>query len=177
VDDPKRIATFNSLWLISENEKTYPAALLAPKAQKGDLNLSSPNAFYIDGLNLFVRQLQKVDQDQIDDLLECEERRELLNDVKQVGTGIQIYMADNDDDFPPAKTFHDQVWPYIKNEKILDGFIFSYKGPDNAAKVENPATEVMGYKEGRFGRAVVRVDSSAKWESRRKRPLPIGCSP
>lgn len=173
--EPRRQAAFESWWLMGDPEAKFPAALLAPKASNADVTLATLNASYIDSGNLFVRRLVKITQDEVDDLLECEEKMTLLSDTKQVGTGIMIFMADNDDDFPPATGWRDKVFPYIKNDKILDGFVYSYKGPRNAVDVENPATTELGYKDGQFGRAVVRADSSAIWESRRKRPGKLGC--
>lgn len=171
-----RRATFDSWWLLATDEKVkYNTALLAPKAKDAGVSSKSLNAFYIDAGNLFVRRLMKITKDQVDDLLECEERKALMSDAKQVGTAIMIYMGDNDDIFPPGANFRDRIFPYIKNDAMLDGFVYSYRGPPEATAVADPAKTELGYKEGNFGKAIVRTDSSVIWESRRKRPAVGGC--
>lgn len=173
--DRRHLATYGSWWLTGEPKSKYPAALVAPKAQAAELAERTLNVWFVDGGNLFVRRIKKITQDQVDDLLECEERAVLLMHAKQVGTGIIIFMTDNDDHFPPATGFREKVYPYIKNNELLDGFVYSYKGPSSAVEVAEPSKTELGYKDGQFGRAVVRTDSSAVWESRRKKPNKEGC--
>lgn len=171
----KKSAAVESWWVVSDPKAKYPAALLAPKATMAFVAESSKNIAYLDADNLFVRRLVPVTQEQVDDLLECEERMKLLPEVKQVGTSMLIFAADHDDNFPPSKEFRDKVAPYAKNDKLFDGFVYSYSGPRNMSEIENLSKTILGYKEGLFGRAVVYTDSSARWESRRKRPPVGGC--
>lgn len=165
---PEKLPSADSLWVLGDAKSRYPAALLAANGASGGISSRFKDVFYLDGSNLFVRKLTKLTAEQLDLVLEAEERVKLMSDAKQVGTGLLIYAADNDDRFPAARGWDDAVEPYIKNRSITDGFVYSYRGPEDLTKIENPSQEVVGYKEGRFGRAVVYADGSARWEKKKK---------
>ena len=59
--------------------------------------------------------------------------------------------------------------PYLKSEALLRGFVPTYQGELELVSVRDPNKEVVGYKDGDYGRAVTRADTSTIWESRRKR--------
>lgn len=165
---PEKLPATDALWVLGDLKSRYPAALLAARGSFGEVAPKLKDAFYLDGSNLFVRKLSKLTPEQLDLVLEAEERVKLMSDAKQVGTALLIFAADNDDRFPAARGWDDAVEPYIKNRSLTDGFVYSYRGPEDLTKIENPSLEIVGYKEGRFGRAVVFADGSARWEKRKK---------
>jgi len=39
-----------------------------------------------------------------------------LSNIKQLGLGVLMYAQDYDDHYPLPKTWHDEIYPYVKNE-------------------------------------------------------------
>lgn len=162
------VATSTGLWLVGDENSRYPSALLTAQGTRGWLSESGDAVFYLDRDNLFARRLVKLSAEQLDLILEREEQNQLMSEAKQVGTAFHIFASDNDDRFPSANGWDDKIQPYVKNRQLTDGFIYSYRGPEELTKIQEPSKEVLGYKEGRYGRAVVYADSSVRWERRKK---------
>lgn len=166
--DSPSVAMATGLWLVGDEKSRYPTALVAAKGSRGNVAATSDALSFFEGEVLFARQISKLSNEQLDRILETEEQMQLLSEAKQVGTAFHIFAADNDDRFPPASGWDDKIQPYVKNRQITDGFIYSYRGPEELTKLQEPSKEILGYKEGRFGRAVVYADGSARWERRKK---------
>lgn len=91
------------------------------------------------------------------------ERSEKLMQAKQVATGFLIYSADNDDTLPSNRSdWQSMIAPYLRNNKLMEGFVYSFKG-GSLMDVENPSQTELGFISMPGGRIVAYVDSSVRW--------------
>lgn len=91
------------------------------------------------------------------------ERSEKLTQAKQVATGFLIYSADNDDILPSNRAdWQTLIAPYLRNNKLLEGFVYSFRG-GSLTDVENPSQTELGFISMPGGRIVAYVDSSVRW--------------
>lgn len=91
------------------------------------------------------------------------EKSELLSRVKQIGTGISLYVSDYDDEWPVTSGFGDIIDPYLKDRNITEGFEFLRPGKAYGDITDREKTRI-GHIRGRFGRAYVNADNSVGWE-------------
>jgi hypothetical protein len=131
--------------------------------QKGRTDISNANDFviYQDAGALLLREIKPVDALLAQKVIEDDLKKELLNRAKQMGTAFAIFAADNDDILPGAEGWEAKIRPYIKNDEIMKGFNYTFRGGD--MNVDNPAKTEMGFLMGPGGRAVVYMDGSARW--------------
>lgn len=173
---PKSYA-LRSTWIHGDEKSKFPFALLSPNSLGGALHLATLNAAYIENGNLFVRRLQPIEQAQIDDLLECEEMRKLVAETKQVATSLAIYLTDNDDHFPLPTAFKEAIMHYLKSEDLYRGFTPSYRAGLKSEDIKDNSAEVIGFKEGAYGRAVAYADTHTVWISNKPNKERKGCAP
>ncbi|MEQ1934591.1 MAG: hypothetical protein ABL962_12065 [Fimbriimonadaceae bacterium] len=166
---PSITESVRSALLIGEEKSDFPTALIATDCDTAIASPDKKNVAYISQGHAFVRPIIEVTDDQLEGLLERKESIRLLSQVKQVGTGWAIYAADNDDVLPgSAEKTSEMIMPYLKSEKLLSGFAYVFGG-GATSKVAEPTKTVLGYVQGRYGRAVVYLDTHARWESNRKK--------
>jgi hypothetical protein len=119
---------------------------------------------YIEKGHLFFRPMMTMDRNQFERLASLMEAAALTRNAKQMSIAIQLYAADNDDNFPPAAGFQDALMPYVKNSDTFLGFEFTPpNGVTNINKVADPANTPIGRIQGRFGTAVAMADGSVRW--------------
>lgn len=176
----KKIVNFDSLWLLdsvahsdsigrSKSPPPFSSAMIAPKASQGDLTTAGSAVCYIDEGNLFVRSLTKLSDAEFDLILEQEEKELLTMECRQIVAALQLYLAKNDGQMPTSANLREALTPSLRGAiGFLDGFVLSYRGPENAFEVKDNGKEIIGYKEGRFGRVTVYADTHTKWERIRK---------
>lgn len=118
---------------------------------------------YTMGANLYVSDILAVDKKLMEQARLAALRTVALSSAKQAGLGLILYASDHDDNLPSIQGFRDSVMPYLKNDKILNGFVYTYNGTPNMANIKDPANTELGYTYGPGGRAVVYADGHAKW--------------
>jgi hypothetical protein len=70
-----------------------------------------------------------------------------MNNAWQMGLGILQWSQDNHEKMPPADGYHDEVYPYIKDESVFtsDVYPFNYElDGQSDADIQNPAATEMG---------------------------------
>lgn len=166
---PSITESVRSVLLTGDDKSDFPTALVATDCDNAIASPDKKNIAYISQGHAFVRPILEVTDDQLEGLLERKESTRLLSQVKQVGTGWAIYAADNDDVLPgSSEKTSEMIMPYLKSEKLLSGFAYVFGG-GATSKVAEPTKTVLGYVQGRYGRAVVYLDTHARWESNRKK--------
>lgn len=156
--------------LMGDQKSEFPQALIAADCLQAMGSPDKKSIAYITQGHAFVRPVMEITDEQLENLLEKKEAQRLMSQVKQVGTGWAIYGSDNDDILPGSgEKTNEMIMPYLKNEKLLQGFAYTYGGGDSS-KVADPAKTVLGYVQGKYGRAVVYLDTHARWESFKKKP-------
>lgn len=133
--------------------------------QRGRARIASneSHVLFIDSNTLFVRPLVAAPPEMLNQAKRAADQTTLVSNAKQCALGILLYANDYDDTLPPPGDFQKSVEPYIKNNAIMDGFVYTYNGPRNMADIKNPAETVLGYIEGPGGRAVAYADGHVKW--------------
>lgn len=117
---------------------------------------------YLDSGSLLLREIQSIDLKKAMKAADEAARQLLLSQVKQVGTALIIFGADNDDLLPKPEDWENQVKPYLRDASLLKNFNYTFKGGDTTS-IQNPNQVEMGFILGVGGRAVVYVDGSARW--------------
>ena len=96
--------------------------------------------------------------------LNAADRMKAVMNAKQVALGIIMYAGDHDDLYPSSQEdIGKLIDPYLKNQGIFSGFVYSYGG-GLASDMKNPAQTTIGYMPGPGGRAVVYADGHVKWQ-------------
>lgn len=149
-------------WLTGRYKNKPSAALVAADSERVELSPDGKYAMYQSQGNLFARPIRHISPEEYEKMLEAAEKMELMSRAKQIGTAAQIYASDNKDHFPPKSGFSDSIMPYLRSAEMMQGFVYEMDGNDISA-IPNPAEAVMGYIQGKNGRAVVYADSHVKW--------------
>lgn len=130
---------------------------------EGVLSPTGNAVAYISRGVAMVRALAHVPKDALLNARAAALRTELLSRVKQIGLAALMNSADNDDNLPSANADWKTAFnPYLKSMKMMDGFVYSFRG-GNLSQVEKPAETELGFIPGPGGRAVVYTDGHAKW--------------
>jgi hypothetical protein len=153
-------ASVPSLWLESEGEAPE-RALATPQAEEFLVAEDWTWLAYRRHAGVYVRAVELLDARLVRQMREAAERTEQLMKVKQVGTAIMIFMADSDDKLPDAAGFREKILPYLKNESMLEGFVYLMDG-QFVSDFDSPAKTELGYAPIKGGRAVVYLDGHAK---------------
>lgn len=130
---------------------------------EGVLSPTGNAVAYISRGIAMVRPLVHISKEALLNARAVAQRSEMLSRVKQIGLAALMNSADNDDNLPSANTDWKNAFnPYLKNAKMMDGFVYSFAG-GNLSQVEKPTETELGFIPGPGGRAVVYVDGHAKW--------------
>lgn len=133
-----------------------------------DMALISPNGEWVGYVSrgvAMVRPLVHVPKEMFMQARAAARRAELVNRGKQVALGILMWAADNDDNYPAnGADLQGLLGPYLKDNNMLDGFVYTFPG-GSATSIENPAETEIGYLPGEGGRAVVYSDGHVKWKN------------
>lgn len=145
-------------------------ATLTVKGTEGGSTIDGQFAWFVDRSGLHINAIRPLTSNQYLELVADIVRQETVSRAKQVGTGMMIYCADYDDQFPPHNDWQTNIHPYLKNSKITEGFNYLLNG-ENASDITDPANTVLGTIDTPFGQAIVRVDGSVIWKDRPKTTL------
>lgn len=160
-------AKINALWLEAVGESERPRAFLDVNPSQTVQPQVAPNmsfvAYVVKG-SLQVRPLLRMDMEAYKKAEAVAIQNAVMSQAKQMGVAINIYMADYDDFLPLSQGFKDAVMPYVKNESLFDGFVYTRPDGTGNSLEHDPGKTIIGYIQTPFGRAVVRLDSSVVWE-------------
>jgi len=152
----------NNGWLTSLVGSQPKAALVAADAENVKLSPDGSYVAYESQTNLFVRKLKVLTPAEYQAMLDAAEKLQLMSQTKQLGVAMMIYAADNDDRLPGKDGFLSVLSPYVKDTSIFQGFAYQMNGED-LTKVQDPANQVVGYTQGKSGRAVLYSDGHVRW--------------
>ena len=152
-----------SLFLELKGGKDDESGVISTDATEAQLSPKGDAVAYLTGGMAVVRTLTPLDRKAYDDALRAQMIAEAVQRAKQVGTALVIYASDNDDVFPPNDgDVNAKLAPYLKNDALLQGFVYSFHG-GSAVDIDRPAETEIGYVDGPGGRAVIFSDGHAKW--------------
>ncbi len=156
-------AAVNSGWLWMAGNGKSKSVLVAADADKVELSPDGRYVSYLTRGNLMVRKVSAMTPEDFEEMEALAEREKLLTRVKQLGTSMAIYHAKNDDLFPPKAGWEAAIYPIIRTRDMMDGFVYLMNG-ESAVKIDDPRNTPVGYIDGKYGRATVYADTSARWE-------------
>ncbi|MBS1709361.1 MAG: hypothetical protein JSS65_11670 [Armatimonadetes bacterium] len=111
---------------------------------------------------LFVCPFEPIDVDMLEKAMAARAKAKAMDKAKQVALALIIYSADFDDVMPPNSNWQENVYPYMKNKDLANGFVYSLNGND-AGKITDPANTMLGSVDTPYGRAVAYADGHVKW--------------
>ncbi len=147
--------------------KAPKSATLTMNGTEGGATLNGQLAWYVDRSGLFLADIRPLSLEQYTEIAKRIVQQEAMSKAKQIGTGMMIYASDYDDLFPMASNWQDGVSPYIRNNKLTDGFTYLLNG-ESVGSFSDPSNQELGLVQTPFGTAVVRVDGSVIWKDRPK---------
>lgn len=156
--------TLNSAWLRSKKPSEQSEYLLDPRAEIAVLSPAGDAVAVLDQGVVTVRLLAIVSKDLYLQAKSAAERSQLINQAKQVATGLHILAADSDNQFPTQDDWGTGsiLLPYLKNDSLLKGFVYTFKG-GSIDSVDRPTEQMIGYIPGPGGYAVAYLDGHVKW--------------
>lgn len=136
-------------------------ALVASDGQEAVLapDLSAV-AFASNGM-ILVRTILKMDAAKFKTEHDAAEQALAMSNAKQAALALVMFSEDWDDSFPDQNGWSDKVMPYVKNEKILGGFNYTFGG--GMIGKDKLATTQIGFTQGPGGRAVAYGDGHVVW--------------
>jgi len=158
----KKSETLSGWWLAAQSPSDHQFAMVAADGTQAELSPDLKRVAYLTDGNLFLRDFTSLSKADFEEMLIREEQNELMMKAKQVATAIAIFCADSDDVFPAQEGFAEKIMPYLKNQNLLNGFTYTFSAK-KATEIADPAGTVIGYAQGRRGRAVAYADGHVKW--------------
>ncbi len=164
----QKVRSPRALVLVGFGYDPFPEpALVTNDGIAGGVMPGQKAVWYVDTFGLYLCDLVPMDSERLEKFLRDTVKREAILTAKQIATGMMIYMADNDDYLPRSGDWRTALSPYYKDTQFMDGFVYLGNG-ENFSQIKDPANQVMGYIETPYGRAIVRMDTSVKWEDKPK---------
>lgn len=110
-----------------------------------------------------VRDLVEIQRAMFEQMRDAAKRTVAMSNAKQVALAAMLYASDNDDRLPSNKEdVNKLLMPYLRNQGILDGFVYTFAG-GFMQDVANPAQTELGFVSMPGGRIVAYVDGHVKW--------------
>jgi hypothetical protein len=150
-------------WLVSADRKEI--ALVSGNVTEIALSPTLNAVAYVSEGAALIRPLVQIPKEMLNAAKNAAERLRVMNNAKQCALALIMYSADNDDMLPSnVDDVQKLMYPYLKNQDIMSGFVYSFSG-GLMTDVKEPANTIMGYIPGPGGKAVVYVDGHVKWQA------------
>ncbi len=145
-----------------DNDK---AAVLDAFVEQVEVSPDSKRVAYTHHGMTLVRELVEVPRAMYEQMREAARRTAALSNAKQVALAAIMFSADNNDRLPSNKEdVQKLLMPYLRNQSILDGFVYTFAG-GFINDVANPSETELGFISMPGGRIVAYVDGHVKWVS------------
>lgn len=155
----KQIST---LWLVSNVESKFPRLLLAGDAAEGRLIQKGNGALYQSQSALWYTPFLRLNQAQFLAARKAALKQTAMSNARQAGTALYMYVQDYDEMLPDPDGIKDKVMPYLRNEEIMEGFVYTHEGGAYKS-IKELAETVVGYVPGPGGRANIYADGHVRW--------------
>ncbi|HJP82702.1 MAG TPA: hypothetical protein VJ835_04280 [Fimbriimonadaceae bacterium] len=156
-------AELKGAWLVAAEKGPRNSAMVAADAEVAELSPTLDSVSYTTKGMAMVRPLISIPKELALKAMEAAERTKILSDAKQVALGLIMYSSDHDDTLPGnGGDWASLISPYLRNNTLMDGFVYTFAG-GNLADVKDPAKTEIGYKSGPGGRAVAYADGHVRW--------------
>jgi hypothetical protein len=150
------------VWLESNSDSIQPRVMVAANSELGILSPKSDAVLYVTNGAAWITPLFRMSKEEFLAALEQAERMTALSKAKQLGLGLLMYSQDYDEVLPGSEGVNEKITPYIKNDSLFEGFVYTYGGGP-LKDIEFPSETELGYVNGPGGRAIIYADGHAKW--------------
>ncbi len=148
------------------NSVRRPLAILTMNGIYGGTTPDEKIAWYTERSGLYLSDIVKFTDSQAEEFFKNVIKRDAMSRAKQVGTALMIYSSDYDGLLPPMDNWQGTTNPYIKNERMFNGFTYLMNG-QNLEDIKDPDTPI-GTLDTPYGSAIVRADGTVIWKDRPK---------
>lgn len=172
IESTSRFASYGDqagmLWLVAdpgkEKEGDPSRSLISADASAASLADDGKHVAYLHHGVPIVVEIASADAKLVRQAVAAAKRAEILSKAKQAGLALLMFSADNDDQLPPNDDqLLSKLNPYVKNEALLAGFVYTWQGGGSIIDIKDPANTPIGHYDGPGGRAQVYADGHVKW--------------
>ena len=149
--------------VMAQRAKPQTFVFVSTDAGLGALSPNETSVAYVHRGVAMVRQVTRLPKQLYIEMKSAADRAVAMSNSKQAALALIMNAADHDDTLVASNgDWRSAIGPYLKNDQILNGFVYTYGGGPMSA-IENPAETVVGYTPGPGGRAVAYADGHVKW--------------
>lgn len=164
VQEGETVLHLPALWLETKEKSEAPRTLISADAISGVLAPNGNAVLYVSQGAAWVTRMLRVPKDEFKAAQIRTQRTIVISNGKQLGLGVIMWAMDHDETLPSPDNISAEIGPYIKNESLLEGFNYTYKGGP-IGDIAEPANTVLGTVEGPGGVAVIYADGHVKWKN------------
>lgn len=153
------------LW-IEVNGIGKERVLIAMDAKNGEIAPSMDKIAYITAEGaLCVRQIFIFPKELLEEARLRAIRKTVDGNAKQLGIAMIMYAQDYDEQLPSEGDISERLIPYVRNEELLQGFVYTFPGGAFADIAETSQT-MLGYIPGPGGYALIFADGHVEWSDK-----------
>jgi len=149
--------------IAAPNAKDDELSIVSTDGKAAELSPTLNAVSYQSQGSLLVRSMVKVPLEAYQKAKLAALKLKLINNAKQVALAMLMFTNDNGGNYASKDAnLQNTLGPYLKNNRLLDGFNYTFGG-GNENDIAEPANTIMGYYDGPGGRAVAYCDGHVKW--------------
>lgn len=148
--------------LASKIKSLKPACLLRGIVQRPILAPDLSAVGYESNGSYFVRRIIAIQPAALRAMLEAERAKAITN-AQEVADGMIMYSVDNSDNLPSGN-WQTLVYPYVKDQALIDNFTYVQPSILNLHQIQNQATTQIGSVAGPGGNAIAYADGHVVWQ-------------
>lgn len=143
--------------------ETDKAAVLDAFVERVEISPDGSRVAYTHHGMTLVRDLVEIPRGMYEQMRDAAKRTTAMSNAKQVALAAIMFSADNNDRLPSNKEDTQKLLlPYLRNQSIFDGFVYTFAG-GFIQDVADPAGTELGHISMPGGRIVAYVDGHVKW--------------
>jgi len=142
---------------------TDKAAVLDAFVENVEVSPDGQRVAYTHHGMTLVRDLIEIQRAMFEQMRDAARRTAAMSNAKQVALAAMLFASDNDDRLPSNKEdIQKLLLPYLRNQSIFDGFVYTFAG-GFTQDIELPSRTELGHISMPGGRIVAYVDGHVKW--------------
>lgn len=146
-----------------QSGETDKAAVLDAFVERVEVSPDGARVAYTHHGMTLVRDLVEIPRGMYEQMRDAAKRTVAMSNAKQVALAAIMFSADNDDRLPSNKEdIQKLLLPYLRNQSIFDGFVYTFAG-GFTQDIELPSKTELGYISMPGGRVVAFADGHVKW--------------
>lgn len=164
VNDAEGAGNVDMLWLQATDVKPATRILVSLNATRSYILPQCQGIVYTVNGAVWVTPVVRMNRAQYAKAWRYAQMRITTNNAKQLDLALMAWTQDYDEKYPPPDDIKAKLMPYIKDEGVINGFVYTYPG-GNLADIEQPSATVLGYVTGPGGQATLYADGHVRWHN------------